>query len=118
MKKNESTPMGLYMYLYTFCCFDFYIWHLYFIFCVLPFVLKILSSERFLSFIVFCLLCLTFGILLLSFVLSFCILCFGFGFLHAISMIKKHLSNPTNFGSRQTYRQTIDSVSDMGRRWK
>ena len=52
----------------------------------------------------------------------FCILYFGFEFSHASSMIKRHSSTPSNFGSRQTYRQTgretIDSVSDMGRRWK
>ena len=68
-EKNESTPLGLYIYLYTFCCFDYYIWYLYFIFCVLPFVLKILSSERFLSFIVFCLLCFNFRL----FTFVFCV---------------------------------------------
>ena len=69
------------MYLYTFCCFDFYIWHLYFIFCVLPFVPKILSLERFLSFIVFCLLRFNFRLFTFVFCVQafvYCILALGF----------------------------------------
>ena len=57
MKKNESTPpWKLYMYLYTFVVLTFIFGLSYFNFCVLLFMYQFLSSERFLSFIVFCLL--------------------------------------------------------------
>ena len=72
--KKKSTSLGvIYVLIYFFCC-DFYLWHFYLIFCVLPFMFYILSSERFLSFIVlYCI--LIFCFLLLS--LNFCILYFG-----------------------------------------
>ena len=39
MKKKKSPhPWELYMYLYSFCRFDFYLWPFYLIFCVLPFM--------------------------------------------------------------------------------
>ena len=80
----------------------------------------------FTSSFVFCLLCFKFCLLkglfplfsiaICVFTFSFliCLLClnFGFGFPHAISMIKRHLSTLSNLGSRQTYRQTIYSVLD------
>ena len=76
---------------FVFCllCFKFWLQKgffplLSFVFCVLTF-----------SVFYFCLLCL-----------NFCILYFSFGFSHASSMIKTHLSTPSNFGSRQTYIQT------------
>ena len=79
-----------------------------FLYCLLPFAFQLSAFS-------FCLLCL-----------NFYILYFGFGFSHASSMIKRHLSTSSNFSSRQSYRQTdrhtdrqtIDSLSDMGRLWK
>ena len=96
------------MYLYTFFySFDFYLWPFYFIFCVLSFVFKILTSERFLSFIVFCLLRFNFQLFYFCLLcLNFCILYFDFWFSHASSMIKGHPSTLSNFGNRQRYRQT------------
>ena len=87
-------------------------------FCVLPFMLLILSSDKFLSFIVFCFSHFNFQLFTLAFVFKLLYIVFWLGFSHAISVIKRHLSSPSFFGSRQTYRQTIDSVSDMGRQWK
>ena len=89
-----------------------------FVFCLLCF--KFSLQKGFFPLLSFAFCVLTFSLLLLC--LNFCILYFGFGFSHASSMIKRNFSTPSNFGSRQTYiqtdRQTIDSVSDMGRRWK
>ena len=101
------------MYLHTFCCFDFCFTSssvfclLCIEFCLQKGFFPLLSFAFYLLAFYFCLLCL-----------NFCIWYFGFGFLHAIFMIKRHFSTPSNFGSKQTYRQTIDSVSDIGRRWK
>ena len=90
----------LHLLCFAFCVLNFVFRKGSFLYCLLPFAF-------YLSAFYFCLLCL-----------NFCILYFGFGFLNASSMIKRHLSTPSNFGSRQTCRQTIDSVSDMGRQWK
>ena len=57
-------------------------------------VKKTTGGFRFDYAFYFCLLCL-----------KFCILYFGFGFSHASSMIRRHPSTPSNFGSRQTDRQ-------------
>ena len=96
------------MYLHTFLCFNlslaFLLHLLCFAFYVLTFVFRKVSFFYclfifLLSAFYFCLLCL-----------NFCTLYFGFGFPHAISMIKRHLSTPSNVGSRQIYRETIYSV--------
>ena len=87
-------------FVFCLCVLNFVFRKVSFLYCLLPFAF-------YLSAFYFCLLCF-----------NFCILYFGFGFSHASSMIKRHSSTPSNFGSKQTYRQTIDSVSDMGRRWK
>ena len=92
---------------YILCSFDFFLWpfvlHLLcFVFCVLNFVFRKVSF-------LYCLLPFAFELSAFYFsllCLNFCILYFGFGFLHASAMIKRHLSTPSNFGSRQTYRQT------------
>ena len=75
----------------------------FFVFCLLCFKFCLQKGYFPLLFFAFCV--LTFSFLLLSFVFKICILNFGFGFSNA-SSIKRHPSAPSNFGSRQTYRQT------------
>ena len=91
----------LHLLCFTFCVLNFVFRKCSFLYCVLPFAFL-------LSAFYFCLLCL-----------NFCILYFGFGFSHASSMIKG-ISVPLQMlaTDKHTDRQTIDSVSDMGRQWK
>ena len=93
--------MCTYIFFYS---FDFYLWPFYFIFCVLPFCVLSFVFRK-VSFL-YCLLpfILHFNFQLFTFVFFLKLLYFGFSY--ASSMLKMHPSTPSNFGSRQTYRQT------------
>ena len=87
----------------------------YFVFCLLCF--KFCLQKGFFPVWSFAFCVLTFSFLLLPFV--FKLLYFGFGFSHARSMIKKASQYSFKFWQKtniHTDRQTIDSVSDLGRR--
>ena len=73
-----------------------------FVFCLLCF--KFCLQKGFFPLLSFAFCVLTFSFLILSFVYNFCILYFWFAY--ASSMLRRHPSTPSNFGSRQTYRQT------------
>ena len=119
MKKKMRVPPWGYIYtyiLFVVLTFIFGIFTSSFVFYLL--CLKFCLQKDFFPLLSFAFCVLTFGFLLLSFVFKLLYIVFWLWVSHAISMIKRHLSNPTNLKSRQTYRRTIDSVSDMGRRWK
>ena len=76
-----------------------------FVFCLLCF--KFCLQKGFFPLLSFAFCVLTFSFLLLSFVFKLLYIVFWLWVSHASSMIKRHLSTPSNFSSRQTYRQTV-----------
>ena len=79
-----------------------------FVFCLLCF--KFCLQISFFSLLSFAFHILTFAFSLLSFVFKLLYIVFWLGFLHTIYVMKRQLSSPSIFGSRKTYRQTIDSL--------
>ena len=75
-----------------------------FVFCLLCF--KFCLQKGFFPLLSFAFCVLTFSFLLLSFVFKLLYIVFWLWVSHASSMIKRHLSTPSNFSSRHTYRQT------------
>ena len=75
-----------------------------FVFCLLCF--KFCLQKGFFPCLSFAFSVLTFSFLLLSFVFKLLYIVFWLWVSHASSMIKRHLSTPSNLSSRQTYRQT------------
>ena len=77
-----------------------------FVFCLLCF--KFCLQKGFFPLLSFAFCILTFGFLLLSFVFKLLYIVFWFGFPHAISMIKRQLSTPSNLAAdRHTDKQLI-----------
>ena len=92
-----------------------------FVFCLLCF--KFCLQKGFFPLLSFAFCVLTFSFLLLSFVFKLLYIVFWLGFSHASSMIKGipvrlQILAADKHTDRQTDRQIIDSVSDMGRSWK
>ena len=92
--------MFTYIYFFIHLTFIFGPFTSSFVFCLLRF--KFSLQKGFFPLLSFAFCVLTFSFLLLSFVFKL----LYFGFLYASSMPKRHPSTPSNFGSRQKYRQT------------
>ena len=88
-----------------------------FVFCILCF--KFCLQKGFFPLLSFAFCVLTFSFLLLSFGFKLLYIVFWLWVSHASSMIKG-ISVPLQIlaADKHTYKQTIESVSDMGRRWK
>ena len=100
-----SLTLLLHLLCFALCVLNFVFRKVSFLYCLLPFAFYFSAFD-------FCLLCF-----------NFCILYFGFGFSQASSMIKGISVNLQILAAdrhtyRKTDRQTVDSVSHMGRRWK